>query len=77
MLRLIRDTNQAVVACCTPNWECMVIELPSCTPLKSISLDIGMDKKCEQIRFVMIYFLNCDYTFLSCKFHPPIAVTAT
>ena len=61
MLKLIRETNQAVVACRTPNWECMVIELPSCTPLKSIILDIGVDKECQQIRFVMVYLLCCDY----------------
>ena len=54
MMQLVGETNQAVVACRTPNWECMVLELPSCTPLKSITLDIGMDNECQQIRFVMI-----------------------
>ena len=55
MLKLISKTNRAIVACRTPNWECMVIELPSCTPLKSITLGIGVDKECQLIRFVIIY----------------------
>ena len=58
MLKLIRDTNMAVVACRTPNWECLVIELPTCQSLKSIVLDIVPEKECHQIRSGMIYPLR-------------------
>ena len=62
------------MACRTPNWECMVIELPSCTPLKSIILDIGVDKECQQIRFVMVDLLCCDYPWLSNQFLPRLRI---
>jgi len=51
MLKLIRDTNQAVVACRTPSWECLIVELPSCVPLVSISMVLlNQDLECQQIR---------------------------
>jgi hypothetical protein len=48
---VVKDANQAVVACRTPNWECLVVDLPSCNLLKSIRMDIiSLNEECQQIR---------------------------
>jgi hypothetical protein len=62
---VVKDVNQAVVACRTPNWECLVVDLPSCNLLKSIKMEaISLDEECRQIRsliqnlFLSVYLVG-------------------
>ena len=51
VIKVAKDSNQAVVACRTPNWECLVVDLPSCNLLKTIMLDaISLNEECRLIR---------------------------
>ena len=51
VLRVVKDVDQALVVCRTPVWECLVVQLPSCELLMSITLTLIPDIfDCQQIR---------------------------
>jgi hypothetical protein len=51
VLNVVKDADQALVACRTPTWECLVVDLPSCNLLRSIRIDVSsLDEECQQIR---------------------------
>ena len=64
MLKLIRDSDHAIVACKTPNWECLIINLPDCTLLKTFNLNlIRNDLECHQIRCDIDSLMEKEFAF--------------
>ena len=58
VLNVVKDADQALVACRTPTWECLVVDLPSCNLLRSIRIDVSsLDEECQQIRSSKFLYL--------------------
>lgn len=54
MLNVIKYLKQGVVIYSFPEWNCLIVDLPSCTPLKHLNLDfINPDSDCLQFRNYM------------------------
>lgn len=41
--------DKGVVMCRVPNWECLIVDLPSCNRLTSIDLNVDTVFDCQQI----------------------------
>jgi hypothetical protein len=55
VLNVVHEADQAIVVYRAPDWECLIVGLPTCQPLKTISLKPSLDSdelECHHIRSV-------------------------